>query len=109
MTKECKTTMRSKKLEVIICPHCGREYLPSEIYLPNSFLGKANTVIRDIYGHIDTFFGKSMDLKETYVCDKCNKKFSVFAKVTFKTDIVTDEFNEEYTSRINKKISFLED
>ena len=50
-----------------------------------------------------------MDLKETYICDKCNKKFSVLAKVTFKTDIVTDEFNEEYTSRINKKISFSED
>lgn len=101
--------MRTKKLEVIVCPYCGREYLPSEIYLPNSFLGKVNTVIRDISGRIDTFFGKSMDLKETYTCDKCNKKFSVLAKVTFKTDIVTDEFDEEYTSHINKKISFLED
>ena len=100
--------MRTKKLEVIICPTCGREYLPSEIYYPNSFLGKVNTVIRDTSGKIDTFFGKSMDLKETYICDKCNKAFGVSARVTFKTDVV-DDFSEEYVSKLNNKISFFED
>lgn len=31
---------QDKKLELIICPKCGREYLPAEIYYPNEFLGK---------------------------------------------------------------------
>ena len=38
-----------------------------------------------------------------------NEENIIIAKVTFKTDIATDEFNEEYTSHINKKISFSED
>ena len=34
-------------MKVIKCPYCGAEFLPSEIYLRDYFLGKANTVIRN--------------------------------------------------------------
>lgn len=100
--------MKKKNL-YIECPCCGREYLPCEIYLPDSFLGKTKTIIRKNSGKIDTFFGKNMDLKETYVCDKCNSKFSVFAKVSFYTNEIKDEFDEEFVSKINKKITLEED
>jgi uncharacterized OB-fold protein len=30
----------NEKFEKIVCPKCGREYLPVEIYYPNSFFGK---------------------------------------------------------------------
>lgn len=102
--------MKSKKIEVITCPACGREYLPSEIYLPNNFLGKVDNVIRMVDGKIDTFFGNTMDLKETYVCDKCNMKFNVLAKVSFKTSKANDNnFKEEYITKVNNKIKLSED
>lgn len=95
--------MRNKKLEVITCPYCGREYLPSEIYLPNSFLGKATNIMRMTDGTIEAFFGKGMDLKESYICDKCNSEFNVQAKVTFKSFPLKDnKFKEEYITKINR-------
>lgn len=99
---------KQNKLEVIICPYCGREYLPSEIYIPNSFIGNANSVIRTNAGKIDTFFGNSMDLKEEYTCDKCNGKFDISARVSFFTK-KKESFNEEFSSKLNKKIVMKED
>lgn len=96
--------MRNKQLITITCPYCGQEYLPSEIYIPNSFLGKATQIFRKTTGKIDTFFGKNMDLKETYICDKCNSKFGVTAKLTFNSYELDNNFKEEYVSKINKKL-----
>lgn len=101
--------MKKQKLEIIICPYCGREYLPSEIFLPKSFLGDARSIVRTTAGKIDTFFGKSMDLKEEYECDKCQGKFSVGARVSFYTKKIDTSFSEEYRSKINKKICLKED
>ena len=95
--------MRNRKLDVITCPFCGREYLPSEIYLPDSFLGKATNVMRMADGTIETFFGKNMDLKESYRCDKCDSEFDVQAKVTFKSFPHEDKsFKEEYVTKISR-------
>lgn len=99
---------KQSKLEVIVCPYCGREYLPSEIYVPTSFVGNTRSIIRTNAGKIDTFFGKSMDLKEEYTCDKCDGKFSVTAKVSFFTK-KKEQFSEEFTSKLNKKIVMKED
>lgn len=78
--------MKNVKLETIVCPCCGREYLPAEIYLPNSFLGKPSSIIKTHDGKIDVFAGQSMDLKESYICDGCGKPFKVTAKVQFRTE-----------------------
>lgn len=95
--------MKNKKLDVITCPYCGREYHPSEIYLPDSFLGKVKNVMRFTDGTIEVFFGKDMDLKENYICDKCDTEFSVQARVTFKTFPKQDnKFKEEHVTRLNK-------
>lgn len=102
--------MRNRKLITISCPSCGREYLPSEIYLPNSFLGKAKNVMRMTDGTIEAFFGEDMNLKEKYICDKCNTPFIVNAKVSFKAfEDKNTVFQEEYVTKIPRKLNFKED
>lgn len=32
---------------IIKCPHCGAEFVPSEIFMPGELIGKANKVIKD--------------------------------------------------------------
>ena len=32
--------MKLRKNEVIECPHCGREYLPAEIFISNGFFAE---------------------------------------------------------------------
>lgn len=96
--------MKNPKLETIVCPCCGREYLPAEIYLPNSFLGKPSHIIKKSDGKIDTFAGQSMDLQETYVCDKCLKPFKVTAKVQFRAEYMPSvDFNSDYTTKLTEE------
>ena len=69
--------MKTRKFEVIACPKCGREYLPAELYVPNAFFGRPRDIVRDVYGTILDYEGTSVDLQETYICDKCNTNFVV--------------------------------
>lgn len=94
---------------VIKCPHCGAEYLPAEIFLPDSFLGKPNTIQRDSENHIESFFGNDMDLKEEYRCDYCNKKFTVTANVKFNTASESKYIEEEYKTKLSKASLFLDE
>lgn len=83
-----------KKRNTIKCPNCGARYLPGEIYLPNSFLGKPTKVYRDENGNILGNDGTDMDLNESYVCDYCGKRFFVEASVIFKTETSEDVFSK---------------
>lgn len=65
------------KEHIIKCPYCNREYFPSEIFMPKSFLGTAFHMSETLC------FGGDMDLKETYACDSCNGHFNVEAFVSF--------------------------
>jgi len=51
--------MKPRKFEIIECPHCGREYLPAEIFVPHPFFGRPRDIVRDVYGHILDFEGNS--------------------------------------------------
>lgn len=86
-----------KVYTVIKCPNCGAEYLPAEIYSPNYFLGKPSNIAKH-NGKIVSFYGETMDLKETYTCDDCDTKFTVRASVLFNTSIEED-FEQDY--RVN--------
>ena len=83
------------KKTTIRCPHCNAEYLPAEIYYPNDFLGKPFNIIKDGDGNILGYNGNDMDTVETYICDKCNKQFSIDASITFKTTSIVDIFDED--------------
>ena len=89
----------SKDLIVVKCPKCGREYLPTEIYLPNVFFGQPKNIVRDLDNKI-ILVDDNMNLVEEYICDDCNTKFKVTANVSFKTDIVKDDFENEYVSEL---------
>lgn len=85
-------------MKVIKCPYCGAEFLPSEIYLRDYFLGKANTVVRDDKNKIESYQGIEQDLEETFNCDFCDKKFKVNAYIEYKVKGI--EFEEEYVSNL---------
>ncbi len=99
-----------KKDATIICPHCGREYLPAEIYIPNQFFGTPEDIDRDAAGRIEVYDGEPMNLLEEYTCDGCGKTFEVSAQVQFKTVISEhSDFDEPYTSPIRSaRISLFE-
>lgn len=66
-----------KLVDVIKCPYCDMEYLPCEIFYPDEFLGQETNIERDNSGKIVYYEGVSATTKETYVCDNCNKQFSI--------------------------------
>lgn len=95
--------MRVKKFEIIKCPKCDYEYLPSEIFIPKVFIGTPENIERDFSGRILDYYGDSTNLQETYTCDNCNTTFHVTAKLSFITEIdKLENFNEEYTTDLFK-------
>ena len=91
---------------IIVCPHCGYQYLPAEIYLPNSFLGKPEDITREgMSGNIQYYFGTNMNLDEKYICDCCNQPFQIHAKVQFNTEGI--DFSKPHKTMIKKQSLFL--
>lgn len=100
-----------KDLITIKCAVCGEEYLMSEIFIPEPFFGKQTEIIKDSSGHINYYLGTEPDMDEDYVCDNCGSHLKVHANITFDVTAVSDEFEEEYVTKINKpkKIMLSED
>lgn len=90
----------SKDKYVITCPHCGAEYLPSEIFYPEYILGNPTNIIKDEKGHIEYFDGESLNFVEEYTCDICGHTFTVEGEVTFKVKEKVDDFDEEWTTTV---------
>ena len=102
--------MKPRKFETIACPSCGYEYLPAEIYIPKAYFGKPFMIERDKDGKIINYEGSSIDLFETYTCDKCNHTFRVISKIGFSTEEdKLENFDEEYSSPLYKNTLFLEE
>lgn len=102
--------MKPRKFELIECPNCGYEYLPAEIYVPKPFVGSPKFIDRDENGKILSFENASMNTQEMYTCDKCNTTFKVNAKLVFITEAdKLENFDEEYTSTLQKNVLFLEE
>lgn len=103
--------MKPNKYELITCPHCNREYLPSEIFIPNSFFGRANNVDRDYSGKIVEYDGEAMNLVDYYTCDVCNKPFKITAKIAFKSETNSKyDFDEEYSAPMQfEQLTLFED
>lgn len=98
MSEENKNWNKHK----IVCPYCGAEYLPSEIYVPSAFFGKPSLIIKNEDGKLSDIYNSDlMDLKEEYICDKCNHTFFVEANISFNT---SKEHEEEYCDTVTIKI-----
>lgn len=97
--------MKTKREKVIKCPHCGCEYLPAEIYLPNELLGRPKNIDKEhMTGRIMEYMGSSMNLKETYMCDRCDTLFKVTANINFNTQKIEDA---KYKTSFKKEKLFL--
>lgn len=85
----------------IVCPICGEELLPAEVYIPEEFFGRPGEVIRDPAGKIEFFLGKGMNLDEEYICDGCGANMRIHANLSFSvnTDPVEDD---EYVTTFEK-------
>lgn len=87
----------------IVCPVCGAEYLPVEIFIPDDFFGRPDEVIRDPADRIEFFLGRGMNLTETYICDSCGSNMRVNAKLSFDVDVIPkDEDEEDYETKIER-------
>lgn len=97
--------MKVRKFELIECPHCGYEYLPAEIFIPNYYFGKPYNIERDDYGKIISYEGSSVDLFEKYICDRCNTEFRVISKLQLTTeDTIPERFNEDYVTKLDRNL-----
>lgn len=81
---------------IIKCPYCNYEYVPSEIYMPNEFLGKPKNVYRDVDGRIEKA-DDEQHLEETFCCESCNKTFKVSAKIEYESEKVDElDFDTDF-------------
>lgn len=94
---------------IIKCCHCGAEYLPAEIFLPNELLGKPKCIEKDLTGKIINYFGSNMNTTESYCCDYCGRKFKVDANVKFFVDSKTKDFKNTYQTKLSKPSLFLKE
>lgn len=85
----------------ILCPYCGAEYMPQEIYIPSDFLPKVEDLVKDEKGKIVAKYEHPMNTHEEYTCDHCGHRFQIDAKVEFITsDAVNHDFNFDYKSQL---------
>lgn len=92
-----------KKWPTIKCPHCGYEYTISDIFMPDSFVGRPDSVVRDALGkilYLEYEGGNEPCQSEQYYCDGCDKPFIVEPVLTFKIKKEAEEldFSETYAS-----------
>lgn len=86
----------------ITCPNCGTEYYPQEIFIISPYI--TNKVLdKDDEGKLldDIPF----NMEEKYKCDTCDKTFNIKMNIEFECSI--DDFEEEYTTIIQKPNLFL--
>lgn len=102
-----KLNDEDKKKLLIICPHCGAQYLPGEIYMPGAFIGRPVEVVKDSLGAlVYTDYKKVENMpnnSEHFICDYCDKPFEIEASpMIFKTKKASAEtdFSTEYVSLI---------
>lgn len=99
--------MKNQKEKVIKCPVCGCEYLPAEIFLPKPFLGNPKNIDREhLTGKILDYTGNSMNLTETYTCDRCDHTFKVTTSINFNTSELKDSV---YKTKFKKERLFLKE
>ena len=92
----------------IICPKCGREYLPCEIFVPTYLVGKIYPE-RDYTGAIiDEEVKVKPDFNETYECD-CGAMLSVTADIKYNVSVKNEYSSDIIIERRETKISLLED
>lgn len=102
--KMCKE--KDLKTNIIKCPHCGYEYHPSEIFFPNDFFGKPDSLIKDAIGkilYVDYKDDQAPSFQEHFECENCEKPFIINASVSYSTAKESEEqdFSNPYVSLLD--------
>ena len=79
--------MKDLKIDKIKCPNCGAEYLPSEIFYPNDFLGKPNHIYKTVDGEILDIDGPAQKFNEEFICDYCNKPLNICVEHSYNVTV----------------------
>ena len=96
--------------ESIICPYCGREYVPSEIFYPEDLLPNVGDVVRKENGLVEFCTGSQELESEEYCCDGCGKTFKVTPALSFLVEKVeVEDFDEDFSTQIYKDRISLEE
>ena len=80
--------------QLIKCPHCSWEYLPGELFFPINTIGYPINIVRDPLGKIlyeEYPKDKEPLAEESYICDNCNKPFTIDINISYKTHKVKEE------------------
>lgn len=94
-------------MNYIVCPHCGAEYTPAEIYIPSSLIKDPGYISRDDNNKILETENPALDSTETFVCDFCNREFVIEASINFSTYDSKEHYYEDYSTKLNKTKLFL--
>jgi hypothetical protein len=96
-----------KPRNVIRCIHCGAEYLPGEIYMPNAIIGQPDDIVKDSLGRIlyedYSTEDREPNTEEHFTCEYCDKPFIIEATVTYKTkeEAPENDFSTAYVSLLD--------
>lgn len=93
-------------MQYIMCPHCHAQYHPSEIFMPEDFLGRPDNLVKDALGkilYVDYEDGKEPCFEEKFECEYCGKPFVVEGSCSYRSKEEEEEldFTEEYVSLLN--------
>ena len=81
---------------IIKCPCCKAEYLPEEIFYPDSVFNNKVFPVRDENNKIISVQGNYFNLEEEFECEYCGCHFKVKGDVNFTTEVIKkDDFEEE--------------
>lgn len=86
----------------IVCPNCGAEYAPQEIFILTLFNNKH--IVKDEGGKI--LDDLAIDDKEVYKCDYCNNTFFVDMNIDF--NVYSNQL-DEYVTKLHKPALFLKE
>lgn len=93
--------MKDSNVKYVVCPCCGAEYHPAEIFMPQTLLGRPK-VVRDSVGHIVSWTGDPVCLREKYICDYCDSPLDVQMKLDYRTSYNKKmDTRMPYTTQIN--------
>lgn len=92
-----------EEFDIIRCPHCDAEYLPSEIFYPNDFLGKPSDIEKTSTGEIlCAYGGTSQKFAEEFVCEYCNKPLIITTKHSYNVAVNLKKDNDAFTTPLYK-------
>ena len=76
---------------ILECPYCKTQYHFNEIFYPKDLFGHFTQYVKDDNGKLIAVFGEDSNLKENFICEKCNKEFKAEIHVSFETHALNDD------------------